>query len=71
MDNQVVFRVFNKCVLMDISDLIRHLTFRAGAGCAVAVAALRACLLWLRLCLPPARYPLETRCKAARRRSEA
>ena len=56
---------------MDIPNGIRHLTFRVGAGCAVAVAALRGCLLWLRLCLPRAWYPsLKTRCKAAGRRLE-
>jgi len=36
---------------MDISDLIRPLTLRVGAGCAVVVAALRGCLPWQSL--PP------------------
>jgi hypothetical protein len=56
---------------MDISNGIRHLTFRVGAGSAVAVAALRGCLLWLRQSLPPAQYLfLITYCKTPGRLSE-
>jgi hypothetical protein len=57
---------FYKCVLMDISDLIRPLTLRVGAGCAVVVAALRGCLPWQSL--PPVRYLyLKMLCKTSRR----